>query len=139
MVTELAFRFVYIFNNVSRIIRNIIDKEVWRDIEGYPDYKISSHGRVKSYKGPKVKILKLISDRGYLKITLRVDKKTFKTGVHRLVAKAFIPNPDKENYDQVDHKNHLRDDNHYRNLRWSNYEQNHKNRRDRMFRSNMSK
>ena len=48
--------------------------------------------------------------------------KSYKTGVHRLVAKAFIPNPN--NYREVNHIDENKDNNNYKNLEWCNREQN---------------
>ena len=78
-------------------------KEVWKDIPNYKGlYQISNYGRVKSLRYGKEKILKSWysgKDRNYLSIEL--NSKQLK--VHRLVALAFIPNP--ENLPQVNHIN----------------------------------
>lgn len=90
-------------------------------IKGYPDYSVSTYGRVKSEKRNKVKIIQWRETyKGYFKA------KPFKAGdnkqpqffIHRLVALAFIPNPNK--YPQVNHKNGNKSDNHYSNLEWCN-------------------
>jgi hypothetical protein len=97
--------------------------EEWRDIEGYEDlYKVSDLGRIKSFKkDSNGKILKPREDKdGYLLLNLWKDskRKTFK--IHRLVAQAYIINP--ENLPQVNHKDGNKQNNFSKNLEWcSNY------------------
>ena len=95
-------------------------QEVWKDIEGYEGlYQVSNLGRVKSLKGShekyKEKILKpRKNSNGYLRVGL--CRKDFY--IHRLVAQAFIPNPN--NYLEVNHKDETRDNNRVDNLEWCN-------------------
>lgn len=79
-------------------------KEVWRDIYGFPYYKVSNWGRVKSFWFGKEKILKPGKARGYLLVSLCKDGKQYTRKVHRLVAEAFIPNEDLFKT-QINHKN----------------------------------
>lgn len=93
--------------------------EIWKDIEGYEGiYKISSLGRVKSFKRyPKGKILKCtINSRGYRQARLYDGESSEYIHVHRLVAKHFIPITE-ENL-VVDHIDNDKLNNRVDNLRW---------------------
>lgn len=95
--------------------------EIWKDIKGFEGkYQISNLGRVKSL--PKLKrnkygvisapeiIMKTWEADGYVRVNLRRDDGSiFNARVHRLIAEAFIPNP--ENKPQVNHINTIRNDN----------------------------
>lgn len=90
--------------------------EEWKKIKGYSDYKVSSFGRVKSFKWNKERILKpVIGKCGYAFYRLWVNgvAKTIKG--HRLVAIAFFENAENPNY-VVDHINNIKDDNRLENL-----------------------
>ena len=95
--------------------------EIWEDIADYEGlYQVSSLGRVKSlgnYKSSKEKILKPFSNKdGYLNVKLCKEGKRKQYLVHRLVAKAFIPNP--ENKLEVNHKDEDKTNNKVENLEW---------------------
>ena len=92
----------------------IFIEEIWKPIEGYENYYISNLGNVKNIKG---KLLCLWKDNvGYLQVVLRKNKKKKHLRVHRLVAEAFIPNPD--NLLQVNHKDSNKINNNVLNLEW---------------------
>ena len=87
----------------------------WVVCEDYPLYKINRSGEVKSSLTNKIiKPAKLKT--GYMCVGLRKDGKSYTVRLHRLLAKAFIPNT--ENKPHVDHINGIRDDNRLVNLRW---------------------
>lgn len=90
-------------------------EEVWKDVVGYTGlYMVSNHGNVKSLR--RNIVLRPTNDEGYLKIKLQFNRKTKSVRVHRVVAFAFIPNP--ENKSQINHINGIKDDNRVENLEW---------------------
>ena len=92
--------------------------EEWRDIPGYEGlYQVSNTGKVKSLHFNRNKIInQRIRGKGYYAVTLCKDKENRHYFVHRLVAMAFIPNPD--NLPQVNHKSEVKTDNTVGNLEW---------------------
>ena len=94
--------------------------EIYKDIKGYnSDYKVSNFGNVKSFK--KNKLIGTILKKnniglGYLQVKLYINNVNTSFLVHRLVAEAFIDNPN--NYQQVNHINGVKDDNRIDNLEW---------------------
>lgn len=104
-------------------------EEIWKDIEGYEGYQISNIGRVRRND----RLLKTIKyNTGYLRTGLCKDGKQKLYYVHRLVAKAFIPNPD--NLPQVNHKDEDKTNNRVDNLEWcdAKYNMNYGTRNERV-------
>lgn len=98
----------------------MLDDEVWRDIIGYEGfYQISNKCRIRSlynYKRDGTNILKPKIKRGYYQIGLRKDGVRKWYQVHRLLAQAFIPNPN--NLPCVNHKDENKTNNELDNLEW---------------------
>ena len=92
--------------------------EKWVNIENHPSYFISNFGRVFSKKSNKVMKNRVVSKNGYQQITLDNSQLL----VHRLVAQAFIPNPN--NLPCVNHKDENPGNNDFRNLEWCTYKYN---------------
>ena len=83
-------------------------------IEGFGYYYITEDGKVYSMATGRLKELAQVPDRkGYKRVGLS-NRKSYR--VHRLVARAYIPNP--HGYEQVNHKNEIKDDNRVENLEW---------------------
>ena len=104
--------------------------EIWKPIRDYEGlYEVSNLGRIKRLgndKNRKEKILKPYKNKlGYLRVTLSKDNKVKYMFIHRLVAIAFIPNP--ENKPCIDHINTIPSDNRVENLRWATYKENMNN------------
>lgn len=91
--------------------------EEWLPIEGYENYQVSNLGRVKSLKYGKEKILSQCRlKNGYLYVVLCKNGKMKGFRVHRLVAMAFLENPN--NYTCINHKDEDKTNNCVDNLEW---------------------
>ena len=89
---------------------------IWKETTLTPCYLISNKGEIKNKKTGKILKGHLDKD-GYPHVTLRLGLKKYKTpAIHRLVALAFISNPD--NLPCVNHKDENRQNNNVENLEW---------------------
>lgn len=103
-------------------------QEIWKDIKNYEGcYQVSNLGRVRSLtrkvktfngvrtsKGQLLKPLK--TNTGYYRVDLKQNQKDKYMSIHRLVAEAFIPNPN--NYPIINHKDNNTQNNCVDNLEW---------------------
>ena len=108
-----------------------MENEEWRDVVGYEGlYQVSSIGRVRSLRentrivDKENGIMRQKYDRrGYLRVNLHKDGKCKALLVSRLVAMAFIDNPD--NYPVVGHMDDNKTNNTVENLYWTTQKENH--------------
>lgn len=97
--------------------------EIWKDVIGYKGiYEVSNFGRLRNFDnflpGRKRIILKQrINEKGYLKCSLYKKNKLFTTGVARVIARAFIPNP--KNLPVINHLDSNKLNNSISNLEWT--------------------
>lgn len=111
-------------------------KEEWRDIKGYKGcYRVSNYGRVKSISRlvnsspdkrtvPERILKQQVLRSGYMSVGLWKDSHFLRLPVHRLVAIAFLPNPD--NLPQVNHRDGIKTNNNADNLEWCSRSENMK-------------
>lgn len=113
---------------------------IWKDVVGFEGlYKVSNDGRVIGnetiyYCGYKKQTKRVLKEReivgdtdrlGHRRVTLYHDGNKKRIFIHRLVAEAFIPNP--ENKPEIDHINTNTSDNRVENLRWVTHKENQNN------------
>lgn len=103
-------------------------QEIWRDIPNYEGwYQVSNIGNVRSVDREFVNSIgrkcflkgapiKPIPSKGYLRVGLKKHQEVKRVQIHRLVAIAFIPNPN--NFETVNHINGVKSDNRVENLEW---------------------
>lgn len=102
-------------------------KEIWKDVEGFEDYEVSTFGKIvsKNYKrkkGFKKELALTNNGHDYLNVKLPSveGQKTFY--IHRLIAIAFIPNP--KNKPSINHIDGDKSNNNVDNLEWATYAEN---------------
>jgi hypothetical protein len=90
-------------------------KEIWCDIKGYEGiYHVSNFGRIRNIKGKIIK--QQINKAGYFYVCLHYNKQRKYYTVHRLMAIAFLPNPENKKF--VIHIDHNKQNNRISNLKW---------------------
>jgi len=112
-----------------KIIRQKTNDEIWKDIPSFigllqasnfgrikrlPKYRNSKNGG-KAYMSEKI-LAQTISTYGYYKVCISVNTKRYDLLAHRLIAEAFISNPDSKH--QINHINGIKTDNSIENLEW---------------------
>lgn len=101
--------------------------EIFKDITGFNgNYQVSNLGNVKSLNyhrtGKEMLLSPGVSTSGYLMVILCKDGKMESHNIHRLVAEAFLPNPN--GYPCINHRNECKQDNSVDNLEWCSYKYN---------------
>lgn len=100
-----------------------MNRETWRTVNGWGMYQVSNLGRVRSLKHGAVRILRPVaSGDGYLQVTFSQLGRPKKFLVSRLVAEAFLPNP--EGKSSVNHLDFDITNNRVSNLEWATIEEN---------------
>ena len=128
-----------VFAFIPKVANNLkssqMKKEVFKPVKDYEGlYEVSDMGRVKSIERFKNNYSKLQlvpekikstqdNNHGYLQVYLCKNNNPKTITVHRLVAIAFIPNP--ENKRTINHINGIKTDNRVENLEWNTYSENH--------------
>ena len=120
--------------------------EEWKDVEGYEGcYQVSNLGNIKSLSKtvngrhrPEIYLKQMETEDGYLKVFLCKSGIQTKHLVHRIVAKAFVNNPNPGAFNQINHKDENPKNNVAENLEWCDctYNVNYGTRTERARRSN---
>ena len=91
--------------------------ELFKIIKEFPQYQISNLGNIKNSKGQLLVIGRRRSNSGYIQVRLYDNGKYHYRYFHRIIAEAFIPNPN--NYRTINHINGNKLDNRISNLEWA--------------------
>lgn len=106
----------YFLNNIHNPPDDI-EGEEWKEIDKYPNYLVSNKGRVWSKRYDRI-LKSCYSSKGYPFVNIKNNRGELKcVQLHRLVAQAFLPNP--EGKETVDHINHNRASADVEDLRWA--------------------
>lgn len=100
--------------------QQLSDKTEWREVKEYNHYEVNQFGEIRHRI--RKKILKPRINNGYQYVNFKINGKNINFSVHRIVANAFIPNPN--GYTEVNHKDYNRSNNCVDNLEWVSSSQN---------------
>lgn len=101
--------------------QQLIDKTEWREVKEYSNYEVNQFGEIRHKK--RKHILKPRSNNsGYQYVNFKINGKNINFAVHRIVANAFIPNPN--GYTEINHKDYNKMNNCIDNLEWVSSSQN---------------
>lgn len=99
-----------------------LEGEIWKNIEGYEGiYEISNYGRIKNVKRGSL-VQHCLNKVGYAVVKLPKEGKRVHHKLHRLIANAFLPNPN--NYPVINHKDEVKANNNLSNLEWCTHQYN---------------
>jgi hypothetical protein len=115
------------FQEIETLL-NIPELEIYKPIKNYPNYKVSNLGNVKNITTGLILSLNSLSN-GYNVVVLSKNNKQKMCSIHRLVAEAFLTNP--ENKKCVDHIDGNTTNNNLTNLRWATVTENAQNSKKR--------
>ena len=113
------------FNSLAELNEEWEDvpEEEWRDVLGFEElYQVSNFGNVRTVKNGEAEMSQQENRNGYMTVHLRNKGVERRAMVHRLVAEAFIPNPDELR--DVNHKNGDKSDNRLENIEWVSHSDN---------------
>ena len=99
-------------------------EEEFRIIKEFPNYSVSSFGRIKNNKTGRI-LKPSLKQNGYYGIRLSKTNNVFDKHIHRLIGEAFISNPN--NKPCIDHIDNNRANNNINNLRWVSQTENNMN------------
>lgn len=92
-----------------------MSEEIWKNVVGFPAYQVSNIGRVRNTKNGKL-LKGFLCKRGYPKVGLSNGDKCKMKFIHRILAEAFIPNPDGKT--EINHIDGVKDNCRLENLEW---------------------
>lgn len=106
---------------ISNIVKEVTTVGEWKEVVGYLNYLVSAEGEVLNINTGRI-LSQSVNPKGYRLVSLGKNGKYKQYLVHRLVAKAFIPNPD--NKPVVNHKDSNRGNSNRSNLEWVTHKEN---------------
>lgn len=115
----------YVYHSLAELNEEWEDvpEEEWRDVLGFEElYQVSNLGKVRTIKKGEAEMAQQENRNGYMTVHLRNKGVERRAMVHRLVAEAFIPNPNELR--DVNHKNGNKADNRIENLEWTTHSDN---------------